>query len=665
MTSTSKSYYRPNLETLEDRLVPSANGLSATLNAGVLTITDAAPNSSVVLREISGVFKVDQLAGAYAASKVSEIHVELPFGYDRVQITNATTSGQQNITKSIWIDGGVGMTGGSSHNVYQGLRSQDMVRDPRLTGSMWMNYATAVHWQASGADKSPLGMPTVAQAPAGDKVGVITYFEDGAIYWSAAGGAHETHGDIYAHWLDLGGMKSPFRAPIGDERTSADGQGRISYFQGGAIDENGVTGFHTVQGPSYSLWKSLGGDRGQLGDPLTNELVGNNGRISYFRGGTISYAFGHSPQASYNSGKPWARLDAVASSLGDQDLAQQLRNLVLDDGELSRDDLMGLLFREEDLGGLNAEDVKDFRTLAANNQAFHMPYDVANLLTKLNQDITNSQDSVNNPQPVSASQLGALVDDWFRGGQLPDSGGDPFAYAEGTLYGPSGKPQINDIAQGWAADCYFLASAAETLSRNASRLQNQIIDNGDGTFTIGFNKAASGKTPSWDYVTVNRWFPAYYRDDNSDPFFVNANSDQDMTDSNNVLWVPLYEKAYVQVAAEGWSRAPDAGDVYSSIDYGWPSNAMRQIAGVNAKDESIDAANVYQQLTQGVPTGSWAVLSSNKDESDADVVANHCYAVLGYDAKSKLFTIFNPYGSVQQITWSAIRNDFDSVSVTF
>jgi uncharacterized protein with LGFP repeats len=144
-------------------------------------------------------------------------------------------------------------------------------------------------WLQLGGEKSPLGDPVSDELPAGDGVGRISYFQNGAIYWSVATGAHETHGAIYRQWSQTGGVNSPLGAPVSDEQASADGQGRISYFQGGAIYYNWTTGGHEVQGAIYDTWKSLGGERGRLGEPITNELEADNGRVSYFHGGTIAY----------------------------------------------------------------------------------------------------------------------------------------------------------------------------------------------------------------------------------------------------------------------------------------------------------------------------------------------------------------------------------------
>src|SRR5262249_35545320 len=126
----------------------------------------------------------------------------------------------------------------------------------------------------------------------------------------------------------------------------------------------------------------------------------------------------------------------------------------------------------------------------------------------------------------SPEQLAALVDKWFQGGDLPAADASAtYVKAKGMLYGPSGVPQYTDVVQGWSGDCYFLASLAEIAYQNPGVLQDRIIDNGDGTYTIGFNRAGEGEAAVWDYVTVNGMFPATI-DENGTAHFAYANNGQ-------------------------------------------------------------------------------------------------------------------------------------------
>src|SRR5262249_22697686 len=97
-----------------------------------------------------------------------------------------------------------------------------------------------------------------------------------------------------------------------------------------------------------------------------------------------------------------------------------------------------------------------------------------------------------------------------------------------------------------------------------------------------------------DYVTVNKELAVH-----SDGQFYFAGYQQygqpsNYKNSGNVLWVGLAEKAYAQLAEEGWSRNPNGQDFSS----GTISNGVKYGGSVNAYS-SIDVGNfnVLQQLT--------------------------------------------------------------------
>lgn len=90
------------------------------------------------------------------------------------------------------------------------------------------------------------------------------------IYFSAATGAHEIHGDIRAKynarhgvfWLGL---------PLTDETPTPDDTGRFNHFQHGSIYWAPHTGPMVVTGPIRDVWAREGWERGRLGYPVTDE----------------------------------------------------------------------------------------------------------------------------------------------------------------------------------------------------------------------------------------------------------------------------------------------------------------------------------------------------------------------------------------------------------
>jgi hypothetical protein len=614
MCTSRKSALSLGVEPLEDRLVPTA-GLSAALHNGVYTITDSRLHTSVLVGDFAKRIIVDGLPGSISDRRVGEIKIVTPAGNDTVRfIGSGAFPRMRDITVPEVINTGRG------NDKLVGLNDLALIRDPQFTGGVFMDNASANLWQSTGGAGGVLGSPLGSEQPAGDGVGNITSFQNGAIYWTPDGGAYEVQGAIYATWNSLGGATSGLGAPVSNEQDANAGGGRISDFANGNI-----------------YWSDYMGT-----------------------------------QVTYNS-DPWAGLDNFVHTLSNQILASDVQNWTINDGGLTRGDVLNLLWVEESFGTVSGSDLADLQAIAANAQVENMPDYVANLLGKVVGDSPANASYQGNPlgdlyAGSDATQLADLTDKWFYGGDMPASAaGTTYVQAQGSLYGPGGVPQYSDVVQGGVGDCYLMAPLAEIALQDPQAIQNAIIDNGDGTYTIGFNMAPAGAPAQWDYVTVNTMFPAYYQTDENgnptgDPMFAYANGGQDMTNSNNVLWVPLYEKAYAQLAEEGWSRGPGAANSYDSIGGGDAGVTMQQLAAVNVQGENIGpdtADDIYQQVTVGQASGEWVCLGTPYVEPNPDLTAGHFYALIGYDGNSGLFTVYNPYGFTQQLSWNDMQTGFN------
>ena len=74
------------------------------------------------------------------------------------------------------------------------------------------------------------------------------------------------------------------------------------------------------------------------------------------------------------------------------------------------------------------------------------------------------------------------------------------------------------------------------------------------------------------YLTVNDYLPASGGD------FVYDGGFQSVSNPNNVLWVPLAEKAYAQLCASGWNARP-ATNAYAALNGGNASTSLPVITG--------------------------------------------------------------------------------------
>jgi hypothetical protein len=410
-------------------------------------------------------------------------------------------------------------------------------------------------------------------------------------------------------------------------------------------------------GPNGSIFNLLAGgqfersnDAGATWTVFSTNTVG----FGVTPDGTIEYLpAGGLPEASINSGVTWMDLFAVVAP--DNGVADLARDDYIRDGSLTRSDMLGLFAEAEADGTVTQAELTSLQALVSTN-AVAMPDAVRNLAGK----VVSGNPANNSFQGqwlgdlwpgAPSSQLDSLVQKWFYGVDHPQTDTDPttgnpypYALAGGTLFGNLGVPSYNDIAQGNAADCYFMSSLGQVALQAPAAIQGMFTNNGDGTYTVRFfNNGVA------DYVTVDGDLPVA-----SDGSFVYAGYEQygqpaEVAGGSNVLWVALAEKAYAQLAEEGWSRADHASfaNSFDSINYGWMVTVMSQVTGSTAFSSVILAENpnaesvILNDLAQNHLIGMMTL--SNFPDNNTPLVGNHAYVLESYDPTTGLFTFVNPY----------------------
>jgi len=126
-----------------------------------------------------------------------------------------------------------------------------------------------------------------------DRRGRCRDFAGGSIYWTPATGAHEVHGDIRVKWARLGGERGFLGFPTTDELGTPNGRGRFNHFEHGSIYWTPAIGAHEVHGAIRDKWQSLGWERSRLGFPTSDEKPTADGRVSEFEGGAIFWTAAH------------------------------------------------------------------------------------------------------------------------------------------------------------------------------------------------------------------------------------------------------------------------------------------------------------------------------------------------------------------------------------
>jgi len=338
------------------------------------------------------------------------------------------------------------------------------------------------------------------------------------------------------------------------------------------------------------------------------------------------------------------RVDPTVAWIDQNIQDASLRSLVkqLDaDRALSRNDMIAVLNQAAG-GGVTATEFNDLQDIVSRPDLLGMPDYVQHLADNIvNGDPANAHfgdDALGNLSAGSTGlHLNRLTSKWFRGLDRPELSSDlSYNFALGSLFG-SGGPSFADIDQGALGDCWFMASLEEVALKSPSLTQNMFIDNGDNTYTVRFFH--NGGT---EYVTVDRFLPV-----GDDGTFAYANSSDAYGDTTNVLWAAFAEKAYAQLNESGW-LGYGSSNSYEALDGGWPAGAMRHLTGQHVAEFGLfDGAETVQggAIGNDFLAGHMVVFCSNVDDVDSNIVPRHCYAMLGYDAATSMFTLGNPWGT--------------------
>jgi hypothetical protein len=333
--------------------------------------------------------------------------------------------------------------------------------------------------------------------------------------------------------------------------------------------------------------------------------------------------------------------DWYRDNLKDTELISLTRSLAADNN-LSRNDMI-VIFRDAADGGvINSDELTDLRTLVSHANRFTMADYVKVLSNKIaNSDPANTRSSFGNLYAgSSATQMENLIGKWFLGTDRPDLTNSSYTYrsTNGSLF--QNGISYADVNQGSVGDCYFLAGLANTALRTASTIQSMFIDNDDGTYTVRFYN--NGVV---DYVTVDRYLPT-----NSSGSFVYAHQSGSnwgsYSNSANELWVMLAEKAYAQMNESGWLRGPASdthSNSYNSITLGYGGYAMGDITGLNTTSDYLTTSDA-STIINACNANQMVYFSSKETPTNTNVVPTHGYILTAYDAISKTFTLYNPWG---------------------
>ena len=227
---------------------------------------------------------------------------------------------------------------------------------------------------------------------------------------------------------------------------------------------------------------------------------------------------------------------------------------------------------------------------------------------------------------LSAASAGANTEDPMV--MTRDAHKVKYRVAHGVLF----KQGIsaNDIKQGMAGDCYFLASLAALAKGNPAAIRDAITVKEDGSYLVRFYRPAADGTMEPVYIPVDKELP---RD--------RWGSARYASGQRGELWVPLMEKAFAKFKGS-----------YEAIgNGGWPSETMSTLTGQPAKmggTDELSPTEMFATMKNTLAAGRLVCASTGGGAKyrKSGLVTAHAYSVLGVSERNgvKYVTLRNPWG---------------------
>ena len=148
--------------------------------------------------------------------------------------------------------------------------------------------AIAGRYAQLGGASGILGGATSCETLTADGQGRFTTFQNGAVYWSQASGAWDVSGSFRDLWASAGWENGFLHYPVSGE-VGTRGGGVFQNYQGGTLYWSPASAAHSVSGAFLQLYGTLGYENGFLGYPTSQEVAIRDGGVFQVFHGGVAY----------------------------------------------------------------------------------------------------------------------------------------------------------------------------------------------------------------------------------------------------------------------------------------------------------------------------------------------------------------------------------------
>lgn len=262
--------------------------------------------------------------------------------------------------------------------------------------------------------------------------------------------------------------------------------------------------------------------------------------------------------------------------------------------------VMDLSAEESDIGGLHRVEKFQGEMVKADK--------AASTSTSTNKKRKKAKGTSKAAKRAAAAEMAAARELLGQNLVDPAISGNATAYKNfaGRPLFADGGPIADDVVQGQVGDCYYLSVLASVAQTNPARIREMVVDLGDGTYGVQFEKAGNTVVVRVDAdLPVSSWGELAYSN------FGRQGS----------LWVAIAEKAFTFVRGNVAS--------YKSLDAGWMDESYRAM-GLGSKDvySTEGAAGLMNLIRKELEAGKSVTYAAGTPRSGAPLASYHAYTVV-------------------------------------